>query len=248
MADYDTTGWTVYEPAKCECIEAQTGKIDTPGGIKPVIILTMFCHEHDREMVYFCNAIKAKVSKKNYSVMPNSNFAKLYRITTGKNPRFSKSQQLMKHFIGEWFHCEYCQSISKNGLPYFKVTSIKPLEPKTDKKWLPGGRLIKGRKQQNEGDKSQHPNGNDLAPDWQLSGTDLAPQPDENPDPERDESQNELHKNISLAGVDAYKHVPITPISEFVNEHGARERVFHVERMEGENDDEYFQRVIDASW
>lgn len=249
MTDYDTTGWTVYEPAECECIGAHISKVNTPGGFKPAITLTLFSHDLNKKMVYFCNAIKATVSKKNHSVKPNSNFAKLYRLTTGNNPKFSKSQQLMKHLIGEWFCCEYSQDKDKNGLPYFKVTSIKPLAPITDGNWLPDGTLIKDKTNSAiKPDNSQHLSGTSLAPNWQQTGTDLAPPSAENLQPERAGAPIQVHKNIYHPRVDAYKHVPITPISETVNEYGARERVFKLERTEGENDDEYFHRVIDASW
>lgn len=252
MADYDTTGWTVYEPANCECIDAHISNVNTPGGFKPAITLTLFSHELNRKVVYFCNAIKAQVSKKNHSVRPNSNFAKLYRLTTGKNPKFSKSQQLMKHLIGEWFRCEYCQEKNKNGIPYFKVTNIKPLEPIADNNWLPDGTLKKGKptttNEPAKEEKNQHQTGANLAPNWQQAGTDLAPEPAEEAHNERADESNSLHKNISLARVDAYKHVPVIPISESVNEYGGRERVFKFERMNGENDDDYLQRVIDASW
>lgn len=256
MADYDTTGWTVYEPAECECINAHISSVNTSGGYKPVITLTLFIHDLNRKLVYFCNVNKAAISKKNYSAKPNSNFAKLYRLTIGKNPKFSKSQQLMKHLIGEWFRCEYCQDKDKNGLPYYKVTDIAPLEPNVDGNWTFNGELVRRKKSAenpiNPDREKQHPTGTDVAPNWQPIGTDLAPSTAEDAQPIKANEPNPLHKNISHPGVGTSEHIPnpndYMSIEEKINEFGARESVWTFQKMPDECEDDYLQRVIDASW
>lgn len=102
---------------------------------------------YDNKVFLYCNC---KIGEKgNIRVEKNSKFARLYRLTFGVNPRarFSKSQQLMKHFIGHVFNCE-CELYQSNKLKiYWKVKSIRPETPIFEgMPWTEYGALQQARK------------------------------------------------------------------------------------------------------
>jgi hypothetical protein len=246
MDELDKTGWTKYGPTKCECIEAKTGHSKTAGGLKDTIIRTLVDIESAEELVFFFNAIKNKSG--NFAVSHQGKFAKLYRLTTGENPlpRFSKAQQLMKHFIGEYFICEYKTAKAINGHCYNKVTSIKPEKSHQNKAWLPTGFHRKTKRI--EGGKKPDPRklaGNSLEKDWQSPGNQLETEIGANLCPIYPEPSIESHNNITTSRVSTYQHASPTRDIRVIHE---QEHVFTYHRMPNETDDHYFDRVIYESW
>lgn len=253
----DSLDWDTGQPLECECIDAKIGTISTAGGQKHVIILTLLDHAHGREMVRFFNTRQIKGS--NYSVPRNGSFAKLYRITIGENPvrKFSKSQQLMKHLIGEYFVCVF-QNAEARGVTYRKVTQIQAMHPKKDERWLEDGRLLKRRKSTRRDERyfvekksiNEKPFGNRLETDWQLSGNQLETQYYQTPQQYCDESENQSHKNIQRPRVVAYQHASEVHTYMAVkvrNSSDSRERNIYYTRMPSESNEEYLDRVIDTS-
>lgn len=234
--EIDTTGWTKHGPTKCECIEAKTGSIKTAGGPKDLIILTFVDLSSTEELLYFLNATKKKSD--NYAVPRQSNFAKLYRLTTGKNPssRFSKAQQLMNHFIGEYFICEYETAKSTKGHCYNKVTSIIPANIQQSDEWLSSGFTRKKRRQIN---------GNNLEKNWQIVGNQLETEISEKPRHIWRQLPIQSHNNIATSRVSTYQHAPMGTDVKVINE---REVVINYRQLPDETDDQYLDRVIDESW
>ena len=107
MPKYDTAGWKVYEQALCECIEARIASISIKGRIKPIFILELIDLKTGSVGIKWLAVTKSL--KGGYSVKPNSGFSRLYRLTIGyvDKARFSKANQLLKHFIGSKFIAEF---------------------------------------------------------------------------------------------------------------------------------------------
>jgi hypothetical protein len=148
---YDTTGWTVYEPAEFLCIDAYTGNINTSGGIKPVFILELYNDERKVSITKFFNCKKTK--KGNLAVNKNSDFACIYRTSVGEDPRprYSKAKQLLGHLIGISFLCEFQEAKDRNDSLYFRATKIQPVNPQASDEWFLNGKLknkrgVKGRR------------------------------------------------------------------------------------------------------
>lgn len=136
----DTTGWTVYEPAQCECVSAKTATIKTPGGQKPIFILELLTDD-GKEVIKYLNV--KKLPSGNYSAAKESDFAKLYRLAIGDNPtkRFSKAQQLLSHFHGVKFIVSFEEHKASNNTLYFKATNIQPAVPIIRDEWTASGQL-----------------------------------------------------------------------------------------------------------
>jgi hypothetical protein len=124
-----------------------------------------------------------KTQKGNYTVGHNSDFAKLYRLTTGENPtaRFSRADRLLKHLLGYEFVCEYDQSAWTDGTECLKVRNIRPLNPVQNNEWTITGNLkqkikVKTRKTHKISNVKMamecQKNDNNLATDWQCFGND----------------------------------------------------------------------------
>jgi hypothetical protein len=126
----------------CICVNTKVGSIAVKGGIKPVFILELVADSGEL-LVKFFNV--NKTPKGNYSVNRNSDFGKLYRLTTGKNPikKFSQCDQLLKHFIGYLFEVQYATALGKHDNVYQKVSSLKPKDPVITDEWTITGHLIK---------------------------------------------------------------------------------------------------------
>lgn len=242
--EIDTTGWTKYGPTECECISAKIGMVSTRGGMKHRIILTLVDLRNCQELLYFLSTTK---NKSGYSVKRNSNFAKLYRLTIGENPtnRFSKSQQLMEHLVGEEFLCEYESARSSKGHNYYKVTDIKSAYPYKSAEWLPDGtsRKRKGTKAAKRS-KKRNLFGNHLDKNSQTTGNQL----------EIENSEKSCHKRaqrlISLPDKPTdYKLSAYTPTNSTtdINVMNKQETVFTHHRISGETDEQYLDRVIDES-
>lgn len=145
-SEYDTTGWTVYEPAECLCIDAYTGITKTAGGIQPVFILELYNDEKQISITKFFNCKKTK--KDNLAVNKNSHFACIYRASVGEDPRprYSKAKQLLGHLIGISFLCEYQDAKDRNGYLYLRATKIQPVNTQTSEEWFENGKLKNKRR------------------------------------------------------------------------------------------------------
>lgn len=257
MLDLDVSKWDVYEPLECECIDARIGSSYTAGGQKAVIILTLRNHASAREMVRFFNAKKIKGA--NYTVPRNGGFAKLYRITLGKNPKrkFSKAQQLINHLIGEIFICNY-EFAQTEKTTYFRVTEIVPSTPQYSENWLEDGRLVK-RRTALKNHASKIPSkalnnkkhiGNDLETDGQHYGNQLETQKFEKTQHDWDQGAVASHRYIQHTRIDTYgddlddgKYISV----EVSNSNVAHERIIRYWHKPGETYEEYLDRVIDTS-
>lgn len=133
--------WTITEPEECECSNVKVAQIQTPAGKKDVFVLELTSECTGKSLIKFFNV--DKTLKSNYTVKHNSDFAKLYRVTTGENPipRFSRADQLLSHLIGYEFVAEFINAISSAGIPYFKVTNLQPVIPIVTFEWFPTGQL-----------------------------------------------------------------------------------------------------------
>jgi hypothetical protein len=115
--------------------------------IKPGIFTSMqldFINESTEETFTKYFNTKGKATK-NICVTVNSDFAKLYRLTFGVNPkpRFSRAKQLMKHFLGSAFQIEYTASLHMNAQQYNKIIDIEPINPIVNAgEWYKSGMLI----------------------------------------------------------------------------------------------------------
>ena len=91
----------------CECGDTRIGVILTPGGEKPVFIMELYAEGINEPLIKFFNC--SSKTKGCYTVPHNSNFAKLYRLTRGDIPkkRFSRSHQLLGHFLESRFYATY---------------------------------------------------------------------------------------------------------------------------------------------
>lgn len=171
----DTTGWTTYEPARCECINTKIALIDIQGIKRPVFLLELIT-EDGRLVIKYLNVKKLRSG--NYSVQKQSDFAKLYRLAFGDNPskRFSKSQQLLPHFNGMKFITTFEEALSTNGTKYFKAKKLEPINPIITAEWTSTGQL-KGksrRRYKTQNVKSlRGQSGDDLAKNWRKIGDDL---------------------------------------------------------------------------
>lgn len=129
----------------CECIEVRIIKIR--GGATSIFVLELYASEAGLTLTMYFNCDSK--TKGLYKVSRKSDFAKMYRLTLGEveEKRFSKSHQLLGHFLGCRFSVSKYESATlSNGTPYLKVTEIKPETPIFSDRWTSTGVLRKGLK------------------------------------------------------------------------------------------------------
>jgi len=88
--------------------------------------------------------LKFNKSKKGHAtVKHNSKFARLYRLTLGRDPRkrYSQAQHLVNHFLGQQFLVAYEIAKTRNNETYRKEVSIKPVNPIVLDGWTNTGQL-----------------------------------------------------------------------------------------------------------
>ncbi|WP_341325920.1 hypothetical protein [Methylotuvimicrobium sp. KM2] len=130
----------------CECVDTKIGSIRVKSGKKPVFIFELVSDTGELFIKFF-NA--NKTPKGNYSVARNSDFARLYRLSTGNNPikKFSECQKLIKHMSGYMFLASFEAARDRRGNEYNRVIALKPAEPIISGEWTITGHLIKGVRQ-----------------------------------------------------------------------------------------------------
>lgn len=125
-----------------QCVGARVGEIRISAGVKPVLILELADKTGELHIKFFS---AGRTAKGNITVGRNSDFAKLFRISTGENPaaRFSRADKLLSHFLGLWFDIKSESAINKRDSEYQRVTSIAPRYPIVTDGWTITGHLIK---------------------------------------------------------------------------------------------------------
>ena len=253
MSTYDgELGWNVYAPERAECINAKVGKAQTQGGKKDVLILELLALNSNRILIKYFNCTKNKSG--HHSVSRKSDFAKLYRLGLGENPtnRFSKAQQLVKHFIGVLFECKYEDAESDSHGRYFKVKTISPVNPILNHEWLETGHLKPKRRKHNALNSASLENnrkefGYELDNSWQHQGNNLEIEITTEANVSKASSGNSIplpHKEIQDNKVE-----PSTPSNESVNQENKYNNVrsFWYRKNNGETIDEYHSRAIEDS-
>ena len=152
-----------------QCIDARKGTMKNSSITKPVLILELMSTDDQSMATKFFQC--ELTAKKNYSVPRNSDFAKLYRLTFGESPdsRFSRSDRLLKHFIGGYFYCQTELALDKKSNKHYqKVSDIKPLIIQNNDQWTSVGTKLK------KPINSRKTLGKKLATTWQENGNNLA--------------------------------------------------------------------------
>lgn len=153
VTEEEKASWTVKSTwasgeVLCECISiSNSEKILTPKGkSKPTFACSfvMKLVEIDTGEEITCYLKHQKSKKGNATVKSNSKFAKLYRLTTGDNPRkrYSYAKQLAKHFNGKRFLVEYEITKTQQNESYRKAINIKPASPIITDEWTINGVLL----------------------------------------------------------------------------------------------------------
>lgn len=252
---YDTTGWTIYEPAEFDCIDAYTGHSRTAGVIKPVFILELYNEQKNISVIKFFNCKKTK--KGNLVVDKNSDFACIYRASVGEDPRprYSKAKQLLHHLIGLNFICEYEEARDRKDSLYFRATKIEPVAPQPSDEWFLNGKLKNKR-----GTKGRRPPSSIQLVNQQKS---YQQRPDNNEAITREKAGYKLEiinpdntndSKVSGAIFTACQHPKSIDSNVESLRHGCyvdieivsdRERVFRYSRSQDTTYDDYLDLVID---
>lgn len=155
---------------ECTCVNTKIGTIAVKGGIKHVLVMELASADSEILIKFFNSE---KTSKGNLTVSRNSDFARLYRLTTGENPsaRFSRADRLLNHFVGYQFLVQHIDALDKKDTFYRKVTFICPLNPIVSEVWTATGHLIKNARSKSKNlAKNCQQFGNFVANTWQNSG------------------------------------------------------------------------------
>ena len=168
----DKASWTVAPVAKgvlCTCIG--TGLFTGIVNGKPTYSFILKLVENDTGEEITCYISYNKTKKGKSVSRIKSKFATLYRLTTGENPtsRFSKAQQLVKHFIGREFIVDYAEVQSAKQGAYRKASSIEAAHPIVTDDWTKKG-VLKGKKRGAYKSRNWKLTGNLLETSWKLSG------------------------------------------------------------------------------
>jgi len=218
------------------------------------IVLEFRSAEGEKYVLYF-NAVS---NKKGFAVRHNSKFAMLYRLALGENPvnRYSKVQQLIKHFIGYEFHVQEPElKLEGNGETYHKVISCYPADPQSSIDWDKSGRLKPKLKKKSrlkrvpELEVSRKNDGNEQAINGQINGNRLEMQNRGTPCKHLVCSDKLPRNNITTRQHNSVQRNNVKPpvekaISKSVEYESS---VIYYSRNKGESNDAYYDRVIDTS-
>lgn len=243
MAEYDKSGWTVYEPVLCQCVGARIASSPIKGIVKPACILELLHLETGQEIIKWLGI--NKTPKGGYSVKPNSDFAKLYRVTKGyvTKARFSKANQLLKHFVGCEFITEFENAKGSRGNEYLRAKTIKPVNPIITDGWFPDGRLRY---------KNWKPTGNGLETNWKKSGNELETRKAENPHLNLVSPSKITPLKDITSKIEPYTHVEPIPSSndeyETTLEVLNGMKIYRGHQQPNETQEQYHERVISESF
>lgn len=265
MSISEQADWTVYPPAVCTCIDTRLGTISTKAGERLVFILELLILETEQTVTKFFNV--RKTPKGEYSVPHDGDFAKLHRLTTGqyKKARYSRSQQILGHLIAYDFIVEYVNAQSSHGQPYFKAKKIEPVEPIFTDQWYTSGK-IKPKKKSSKNRTSNNKKkvmvkqqfGDELTMDQQKTSNESAIRKAGNPHSDSDSNVISIplkHTTLKHKHIEPYTHNILVDNESMndryettmvVDDKGVKHYQFH--KHPDENQDKYYDRVIDESW
>jgi len=185
-----------------------------------------------------------------------SKFSALYRLVTGNNPaaRFSRSQQLIKHFIGYEFIVEYEVVTSKNQGEYRKAVTIKPVNPIVKKEWTKAG-ILKGKSRRAYSSRVKQSSGNRQASSGQSASNIVAienlgeahfnlglPRSSTSPASQQANRLEHLQERGSSSQEAAAEFVTV------VAQVSSKEKVFQYHQQSSESTEQYHERVIEESF
>jgi len=134
---------TQPEETLLQCVNARIGHIRIK---QPVFVLML---EHPTNGMTATKYLGCKVTKAgNLSVSRNSDFAKLFRLSTGTNPapRLSRADKLLSHFLTVKFWVTTEKAKDRSGKEYNRVTSIRPEQLCFSTEWTATGTLLNPKK------------------------------------------------------------------------------------------------------
>jgi hypothetical protein len=220
------------------------------------ILLELLSDDGERYVLYF-NAVS---NKKGFAVNHNSKFAKLYRLAVGANPinRYSKAQQLIKHFIGYEFHVQESElKHDDNGEMYHKIIRCSAADPISTIEWDKSGRLKPKAKKKSrlkpvpKLENNWKNNGSELEINWKTNGNELETQNSHIQHKHLVHSDNLPRNNLATYQRYNVQRTSIyTPVNKSINNkpvEGKPSVTYH-SRNKGESDYDYFGRVIDATF
>jgi len=219
-------------------------------------IVLEFRSAEGEKYVLFFNAVS---NKKGFSVKHNSKFAMLYRLALGANPvnRYSKVQQLIKHFIGYEFHVQESKlERDSNGEIYHKVVRCSPADPQSSIDWDKLGRLKPKLKKKSrlkrvpELEVSRENDGNEQAINWQINGNELEMQNSGTSRKQLVCSDKLPRNNITTCQHNSVQRNNVKPPVEKAISKSIEDKpsVTYHSRNQGESDDAYHDRVIEETW
>jgi hypothetical protein len=129
--------------SECVCMTTRTCVIPTKGGFMPRFIMELHPDDEREPVLKFFGV--ERTPKGNYTVSPHSDFAKLYRLTTGENPKrkWNRVSTFIKHFHDERFIVDWEEIERPDKKTYLKATHIQPINPIIDENiWTETGALV----------------------------------------------------------------------------------------------------------
>jgi hypothetical protein len=252
--------------SECVCMTTRTCVIPTKGGFTPVFIMELHSDDLREPVVKFFNV--KKTPKGNYTVSPHSDFAKLYRLTFGLNPkkRWDRAVRFLKHFHDVRFIVDWKEIETPDKKTYLKATHIQPVDSIVDDGiWTETGTLIKAGRpyanhrkcsisRENTGGRLGEHRGNiggRLGEDW---GKQSASSPNEIAASSHFQSHNTIVKQYHSKAITCQSVVHSVKESASVESNLDEEKpmikkpqVFVYHQRPDETYDEYLDRVIDES-
>ena len=141
----DTKGASEVTASSCLCSEIlipNKAMATKEGHQLDSIIMTLIDENTGEEITAYFNHTRAKSGT--VTVQPESRFARLHRLTTGKYKRndYSRAKCLFRSLIGLCYVVIYSQDKTKFGILYFKASTVMPVDPITSELWNEQGRLL----------------------------------------------------------------------------------------------------------
>jgi hypothetical protein len=228
------------------------GEIRVQGNkLAPVFIMELYNETIDKPIIKYLNCNRTS-NDSNYKVKPDSDFAKLLRLTTGEiaNKRFSKAFQLKNHFLGYWFIAEFELYQPPKGPEYFKVSHIKPETPIRNDAWTIKGTLKKTRKKPSfapleagdkEATKGRQVGENEAINKRQVGEQEALQTPISLGLEPVFQSTNKDNSTSNVTNTQDHVVSDDIFLNQTIN-------VFHYSRLENETTNDYFDRVIEISF
>ena len=154
VTDEERASWNVTamtstkntgDVAECLCSEiiVPNRTMATKAGNPINSIVMMLTNENTgAEITAYFNHTRSKSGT--VTVKPESRFARLHRLTTGKYKRndYSRAECLFRSLKDLSYFVTYIEEKTKFGSQYLKALTVKPVDPITSELWNEHGRLI----------------------------------------------------------------------------------------------------------